>query len=174
MFDPTAYENMRVVIEGELYDRDLVGEISIIDRNDLINMAKLLRSYEVIFVKRGHEVVQCQLLLEARLENLAAELLPAQLNTKLAGVTLSIMFTFQHEKSSDLHNIIEKELIDIWGSDRTIQQRVIYEPLMPERNITTEATIKFERLIFEEQIDDLIDMLDYCLETLERVYSLTK
>lgn len=174
MFDPTAFENMRVVIEGALYDRDLVGEISIIDRNDLINMAKLSRSYEVTFIKRGQEGIQCQLLLGARLENLAAELLPAQLDTKLAGVMLSIMFTFQHEKSPNLHTIIEKELIDIWGLDRTIQQKVIYEPLIPERNMTTEATIKFERLIFEEQIDDLIDMLDYCLETLERLYQLTK
>ena len=27
MFDPTAYENMRVVLEGIFYDKDLSGDI---------------------------------------------------------------------------------------------------------------------------------------------------
>lgn len=36
MFDPTAFDNMKVVIEGAIYDLDLDGEISIIDRNDLL------------------------------------------------------------------------------------------------------------------------------------------
>ena len=43
MFDPTAYENMRVVLEGIFYDKDLSGEILVIDRNDIVNTAKLSR-----------------------------------------------------------------------------------------------------------------------------------
>ena len=49
MFDPTAFENIKVVLEGAVYDLDLNGEIIIIDRNDLINTAKLSRKYELSF-----------------------------------------------------------------------------------------------------------------------------
>ncbi|SID87142.1 Uncharacterised protein [Mycobacteroides abscessus subsp. abscessus] len=47
LFDPTAYENMKIVMEGLLYDKDLAGQISIIDRNELINTAKLSRTFEI-------------------------------------------------------------------------------------------------------------------------------
>jgi hypothetical protein len=41
MFDPTAFDNMKVVLEGALYDLDIMGEIIITDRNDLFNTAKM-------------------------------------------------------------------------------------------------------------------------------------
>ena len=47
MFDPTAFENIRVVLEGIFYDKDLEGSIMIIDRNDIMNTAKLSRTYEL-------------------------------------------------------------------------------------------------------------------------------
>ena len=49
LFDPTAFENIKVVIEGEIYDRDLSGEIFVTDRNDWFNSAKLSRKYEISF-----------------------------------------------------------------------------------------------------------------------------
>ena len=36
-------------MEGIFYDKDLSGEIVIVDRNDLINTAKLSRSYDLPF-----------------------------------------------------------------------------------------------------------------------------
>lgn len=49
MFDPTIYENVKVVLEGELYDRDLDGEITITNRSDLVDLATLSRTYVVAF-----------------------------------------------------------------------------------------------------------------------------
>ena len=77
MFDPTAFENMKVVMEGIFYDKDLSGEIIIVDRNDFINTAKLSRSYDLSFQLplAKKEKVTCKFTLSAELENLTAELL---------------------------------------------------------------------------------------------------
>lgn len=52
MFDPTAFENLKIVIEGAVYDRDFSGEILVTDRNDIINLAKLERRFEISFVDK--------------------------------------------------------------------------------------------------------------------------
>lgn len=174
MFDPTAFENMKVVLEGAIYDRDLHGEISIIDRNDVMNTAKLSRSYELTFIQNQSVAVQCQITLEAGLENLAAELLPQKLENKLAGAALSVLFKFKHEETAGLHKMINKELGGIWGTDRSFEQKVSYHPLGQEKLITTEIKIHFNRLIYEEQIDDLIDMIDYCIETIQTLKPFSK
>lgn len=174
MFDPTAYENMKVVLEGAIYDRDLHGEISIIDRNDVVNTAKLSRSYELTFFQNLSAAVQCQIKLEAGLENLAAELLPQGQERKLAGAALSVLFRFKHKETEGLHEMIDKELEGIWGEDRSFDQKVSYHPLEQEELMTTEITIHFNRLIFEEQIDDLIEMMDYCLETIQVLQPFSK
>ena len=40
MFDPTAYDNLKVILEGAVYDLDLSGELKIIERNDIVDLAK--------------------------------------------------------------------------------------------------------------------------------------
>ncbi|MGZ4162287.1 MAG: hypothetical protein ACXVNF_16040, partial [Neobacillus sp.] len=55
VFDPTAFDNMKVVIEGALYDMDIIGEIIITDRNDIMNMAKLSRRFDICFTLPNSE-----------------------------------------------------------------------------------------------------------------------
>lgn len=169
MFDPTAFENMKVVIEGALYDRDLDGEMVIINRNDLINLAKLTRTYEVTFSDEHTSPVQCTLCLTAQLENLAAELLPSNLNTKLAGANLSIQFQMKHRNTPLLHNKIEEELLSIWGTGRTFLHQVTLNPFEQSDIISKTITLQFNRLILEDQIDDLTHMIDYILNSIEKI-----
>ena len=70
MFDPTAFENMRVVMEGILYDKDLSGDIMIVDRNDVINTAKMSRNFDLSFQLKSSFVskVTCKVTLKANLE----------------------------------------------------------------------------------------------------------
>lgn len=49
MFDPTAFDNLKVVLEGIVYDMDLNGMIQILDRNDFVNIAKMERTYNISF-----------------------------------------------------------------------------------------------------------------------------
>src|SRR5689334_1471885 len=106
MFDPTAFENMKVVLEGAVYDLDLNGDITIIDRNDFINTAKLSRKYELKFKPENFSKVTASIVLEAELENLAAELLPVSLSEQKAGCRIRLFFSFEHQD-----NIVDYEKI---------------------------------------------------------------
>ncbi|WP_079509476.1 hypothetical protein [Mesobacillus jeotgali] len=168
MFDPTAFENIKVVIEGEIYDRDLSGEIIVVDRNDWINTAKLSRKYEISFTLNDYPAgeISAAMTLEAGLENLSAELLGKGRTHQLAGCEVGITFSLLHKYDDAIFQIIQKELDEIWGSQRVIAQAVHLAPLREKPLIRNVASISFNRLVYEEQIDDLTEMIEYMVDSL--------
>ena len=171
MFDPTAFENMRVVMEGAFYDRDLSGDISIVDRNDIINTAKLSRIFDLSFKLNSASIsiVTCRLTLEANLKNLAAELLPTPGSEKQAGCMVKIEFLFEHDSNDSITLEVDRILRKIWGENRTIQQIIRYEPLESSPIKHQNALISFDRTIGEDQMDDLLDMMEYMMLTIEKI-----
>ncbi|MGG1674721.1 hypothetical protein ACIFOT_03110 [Neobacillus sp. NRS-1170] len=168
MFDPTAFDNMKVVIEGALYDFDLSGEIIITDRNDIINMAKMSRSFDLSFQLPAGSVT-ARIEMESKLVNLAAELLPSSLPEKLAGSYVKLQFFLKHLENASDFQAIETIFLDIWGEKRKITQYVEYNPLNKPRKIKNTIAIDFERIIGEEQMDDLIEMTDFMVTTMEQL-----
>jgi hypothetical protein len=168
MFDPTAFDNMKVVIEGALYDLDIIGEIMITDRNDLINLSKMSRKFDVSF-QLPNSTVTAKIELSSNLVNLAAELLPALLSEQKAGSHLSLEFLYDHEIKEIDYQTIESILLDVWGSTRKITQTVHYHPLEVERKRNHVITIEFDRLIREDQIDDLVEMTEFIMTTLKKL-----
>jgi len=55
MFDPTVFDNLKVVLEGAIYDLDLKGQTQIIDRSDLVDLAKLTRTYSIALANKHVE-----------------------------------------------------------------------------------------------------------------------
>lgn len=169
MFDPTAFENMKVVLEGALYDLDLDEEIIITDRNDFINAAKLARKYEIHFkIKEGSSGVTAKLVLEAGLENLAAELLTSSLSEERSGCLIYLAFSFDHTRKIIDYEKIEKMMANIWG-ERKITHSVLFYPLQKEKRMHSEIMIEFDRLVHEEQLNDLASMIDVMITTLYRL-----
>ncbi|MEH6987331.1 hypothetical protein [Cytobacillus firmus] len=163
MFDPTAFENMKVVMEGGFYDRDLIGEIRIVDRNDMINSAKMSRRYDLTFtdLAEGLAEIYCTYIMEAGLDNLAAELLPQRKTEMLAGCRISVNFKIKHQHDHKKFREIREVLEQIWGRGRNIEQTVKYSPENTQGLAETETIITFNRLVQEEQIDDLHEMINY-------------
>ena len=156
-------------MEGIFYDKDLSGEIIIVDRNDFINTAKLSRSYDLSFQLplAKKEKVICKFTLSAELENLTAELL--QISDDLAGCTSKIEFIMQHEYSEPLFLHIEELLSSIWGSKRAIKLTVCRDSIKSHEKVLYTGTVSFNRIIHEDQLDDLTEMTDYMLMTLKRL-----
>ncbi|MCQ6273971.1 hypothetical protein JMM81_03130 [Bacillus sp. V3B] len=171
MFDPTAYENMRVVLEGIFYDKDLSGEIMIVDRNDIINTAKLSRIYDLSFqlsTSPSSRVI-CRMKLKADIENLTAELLSSAFSNKVAGCMVTIEFLFEHNDDESFLIEIERVLKQIWGEERTIKLMVCREPLISLQKAKYTAHISFGRIIREDQVDDLTEMTEYMMKTLHKL-----
>src|SRR4051794_1954411 len=111
MFDPTAFDNMKVVIEGALYDLDLSGQIIIIDRNDVVNIAKMSRSFDVYFTLPESEVT-AMIEIKSDLINLAAELLPDSHAEKQSGCYMKLQFIHQGITDDKPLKKIQSILID--------------------------------------------------------------
>jgi hypothetical protein len=171
MFDPTAFENMKVVMQGALYDLDISGEIVITDRNDLINMAKMSRCFELTFelAEGNRRKISAKIIMESRLSNLAAELLSDFLPNNLAGCEIILQFLIHDTEINEDFKAIEKTLQDIWGPKRKISQIVQYNPLTPNEKQVDFITVEFDRVIREEQIDDLVEMIEFMITTLRRL-----
>jgi hypothetical protein len=168
MFDPTAYENMKVVVEGYLYDKDFDGEISISERNDVINIAKLSREYSISFqLKETNKEHFAIIRIKAGIENFAAELLPVQIEPNHIGSFVELEFVVHHPHKEDFYTLIQTELQHLWGEKRTIQQQVRFNPISSSESIENRIMVHFNRLVLEEQIDDLKAICDHMIETLK-------
>ncbi|MBP3038969.1 hypothetical protein J9303_05535 [Bacillaceae bacterium Marseille-Q3522] len=170
MFDPTAYENLKVVIEGAVYDRDLNGEIRITDRNNIVNLSKLSRTCEVSFTTAFDDTLTCKIQLEGTLENFIAERISTLEDKNLAGCTLRL---FYHYKLMQNHSFdfqeIKKILLSIWGKERTVKLQLSHDPLFPDRKYDFTAEITFNRIITENQVDDLMRVVEHSIKTMDKV-----
>ncbi|WP_026563850.1 hypothetical protein [Bacillus sp. UNC41MFS5] len=168
MFDPTAFDNMKVVIEGALYDLDISGEIVISDRNDTVNMAKMSRTFDISF-RLPEKKVMATIELKSGLVNLAAELLPSLQSEEQAGSMLSLQFRTTKDELDIDFTTLKAHLMDIWGPTRTITQSVLYDPLRIDSVHALIITIEFDRLIHEDQIEDLVEMTEFIITTLKKL-----
>ncbi|GAA3327145.1 hypothetical protein GCM10020331_065930 [Ectobacillus funiculus] len=76
MFDPTVFENLKVVAEGAVYDLDLAGAILVTNRRDVIDLASMSRTYSIAFMLRDAEYdITALFSLTADVKNLAGEIL---------------------------------------------------------------------------------------------------
>lgn len=173
MFDPTAFDNMKVVIEGAFYDRDIGGELVITDRNDLVNLAKMSRQFDISFKLSGRSgKVSAKYAMESQLVNLAAELLPGYGLEPHAGCKIRLDFEVEQDEIGLDFKALDTLFQEIWGPGREISQFVRYNPMDRERMNTCTVTVEFARLIGEEQMDDLVEMVDFIVRTLEQLESL--
>ncbi|WP_433742739.1 hypothetical protein [Falsibacillus pallidus] len=159
MFDPTAYENLKVVLEGALYDLDLSGEIKVIGRKDLIDLASLSRLYEVtaaLSSKESH--IAASIRLEAGMKQLASELL--DLTDSSPGVVAEIEFKGDRDDLTDRNINLIKEM---WGTDRLYEENNIISSLKPPAR---SLLLTFDRMITEEMVDDLLEMTHHTVKTL--------
>ncbi|MDQ0482029.1 hypothetical protein [Guptibacillus hwajinpoensis] len=159
MFDPTIYENVKVVLEGELYDRDLEGEISIINRKDLVDLASLSRMYEVQFNENPQ--VRVTIGLFADLASFSAEQL--EIEDSNPGCEINISFDVLISDTEECAKI-EEDIRSIWGYRPSIQQKVSFV-YNQEEELTSHIQLEFNRRINEDQISDLSELIEYAIQT---------
>ncbi|TDL82668.1 hypothetical protein [Peribacillus frigoritolerans] len=162
MFDPTAFDNLKVVLEGAIYDADLGGAITVIDRKDLVDLAAMSRSYQNTFqLKEGKKAASAEFHLVMNVSQLSGELL------KTAAVPGCEVILFFHVRTPENKTYIKSIVEDLWGAHQAVTHRISYGVPFEVYHHTFE--VQFNRLIGEEQIDDLIAMADHAIDTLEKI-----
>jgi hypothetical protein len=168
LFDPTIYENMKVIIEGAVYDLDLAGEILVTNRSDQVELSTMSRSYSIQFKLLGIGDTLTELYLSASTEDLSAEIL--ENTTMNPGCTLQIGFQMKLHHQEDYCNMIEESLFEIWGNECAITQRLSYiYGNNQESAYTDEIYLDFGRKFSEAIIEDIPSLLEHVVLSLGKL-----
>jgi hypothetical protein len=168
MFDPTVYENLKVVIEGEIYDRDLEGEIAIIDRQDQVNLATMSRTYSLTFQSLScSPLFHATVHLEAAPSDLYGEILEKDENF---GCKLLLVINGPINDVTKTPPIISEKLEILWDRRPTISQQVYFDWSKGKKTTYySKTTLYFDRKINEEHISDFSEIISLLIDSLEVV-----
>lgn len=174
MFDPTIFDNLKVVVEGIVYDLDLDGTISITNRNDLINLATMSREYSVSF--RAYEnspLTSSTLKLEAHSKDLYGEILEEDELSEI-GCTLTLIIKSPLGDLERTPMTIEEKLGALWEHRPTIHQCINFDWKKEKDFIYfNEISLVFDRKINEDQISDIPEMIKLLLKSMKIVEEIT-
>ncbi|HHY73487.1 MAG TPA: hypothetical protein GX497_09730 [Bacillus bacterium] len=170
MFDPTIFDNLKVVAEGAVYDLDLQGEIVIMNRTDQIDLATLSRYYAITFraINQAEDSVHGELRIYAGVDDLAAEILEKA--DESIGCYIEVVFSTSIDQLEEDCEAIWHVLLEIWGNRPTVTQKVSFDyvPGQAARLVDT-IILKFARKIGEAQADDLPVIVDYMVQSIDRL-----
>ncbi|RXT04911.1 hypothetical protein [Ammoniphilus sp. CFH 90114] len=169
MFDPTIYENLKVVVEGAVYDLDEVGVILVTDRIDRIDLSTMSRYYAIQFREKDEAAgdTVAEIRLYAGMEDLAAEILERE--ERFAGCRVEVSFK---KRVVDLEREcahIEKLLQEVWQNRPMIKQVISFAYGQAGRSYENQITVAFGRKINEEQIEDMTMLIDHVLHSVQQL-----
>ncbi|KKB37705.1 hypothetical protein [Bacillus thermotolerans] len=159
MFDPTAFDNIKFIMQAEVYDRELEGLLRVQDRKDQIDLAKLSREASITFSLKARPRLSVMLSISSSLEKLAGELLDIPEATP--GVMLEITYS---GGETVLTTRRMDQLEEQWGEGRRYERLKIESN---QRETIYKHHIHFNRLITEDMIEEFGALVDFIMETLD-------
>lgn len=169
MFDPTIYENLKVVVEGAVYDLDDVGVILVTNRTDRVELSTMSRYYAIQFREKEEAAgdAAAEIRLYAQMEDLAAEILEKE--ERFAGCHVEIAFQKTIEDVERECVQIESILREIWQNRPAIRQEISFIYGEESRSYRNHIIVDFGRKINEEQIEDMATLIDHVLHSVQRL-----
>ncbi|WP_309120238.1 hypothetical protein [Paenibacillus sp.] len=174
MFDPTIFDNWKVVFEGALYDLDREGAVEVIGREDLVDLASMSRSFR-IGARRTGGGCRAEIRLTSGLADFAAERYELRLTELGApGIRLELRFTLPGERICEAR-ALHDALVPLWGAEAEVCHRVRIEldPAAPPDAAASsggsayEIDILFHEKRDEERIGDVDEWLERLLASLD-------
>jgi hypothetical protein len=173
LFDPTIYDNLKVVFEGALYDLDREGRVLVSGREDLIDLAAMARTFRMQVEKSGG-LCKAKVELCSGLVDFASELRRMHLAGEVPGCELGIQFWLPESlitHSEAIHTYLE----DVWGEVALPRhERIsIFQPGTTQpvevgaREGTYKISLVFRNKIDEDNMEDIVPLLDHLVGTLE-------
>jgi len=123
MFDPTIFENWKVVVEGAIYDLDREGRIEVVSRQDLVDLAGLSRTFRMSAQFPGGHT-EAELILTSELSDFVGEWFHLRVDGDRApGIRFAVKLTLPGERIRDAAGTHEF-LQTLWGGGVEITHRV--------------------------------------------------
>lgn len=179
MFDPTIFDNLKVVFEGALYDLDHDGRVLVSGREDIVDIAQMSRTFR-LQVRKPDSEIYATLVLTSGLLDFAGELRRIHLADQLPGCELAIQFQLpvSHVQQA---SAIDRHFQTVWGEVAEVRQEVITvlvpdvsedaDPIvsanMNSRLDRYRIGLEFRAKIDEDNITDVESLLQHLVATME-------
>ena len=176
MFDPTIFENLKVAFENRLYDLDNIeGSVTVTGRRDLLDLAVMSRELTLQFVLAGGDTgkgtAEAELVLGAPLSELAAEILETP--GAVPGCGLLIRFRLWVSDPDRDCAEIGQIVHDVWEPQLPPVQTLSYTYGEERARWLDTVEVRFNRMVNEEQMEDIPELLGYAVHTLERLAAIS-
>ncbi|MGV3488530.1 MAG: hypothetical protein ACO1OC_08095 [Tuberibacillus sp.] len=163
MFDPTVFDNLKVVLEGAIYELDFKGQISIVDRSDIVDLAKMSRAYSLTLANKH---VEGLVEISTDVENWSGEIMEAGTDFPCH---LFIQFFMRIDDIDMECSAIKFRLSQIWRTYKPkIEQQItfIYNNNVEKSIFHNQINLFFNEPIDESFITDIPHLISLVVETL--------
>jgi hypothetical protein len=167
MFDPTVFDNLKVVFEGAMYDLELGGSLQIAKRTDSVELSAMSRAFGMEAARKTGGTSVGSFLLTASLADLAAELLAQP--DKFPGCGLELAFLFPVAQFERDCSLAADKMKEIWGEEQTISQQLQTEFGREPLKWRSRLTVGFTRKLDERHIDDIPSLLEHFMLSLKQL-----
>ncbi|MFC0188586.1 hypothetical protein ACFFJY_09825 [Fictibacillus aquaticus] len=168
MFHPSVYDNLKVVLEGAVYDADFEEKILISGRSDLMDMATAVRQYKVSFkLRESSEEIIGHVSISSSLEALYQEKIKDR--PENAGCLLEYSIALPVEDIDIECADIQKVLQNRYGHSADVQQHLSYQFGKPRGKYNNLVTIRYRQEVGEDEIPFLENSLPLFFEALEEI-----
>ena len=151
MYDPTAYENIKVLFEGMVYDFDLEGKITVIVRNDYINLADLSRTFNLTFVNKedSNKDFTMKMQISSTFQQLASEWYPLAAEP---GAKLTIDLVVHKPLNEILEKRVAKQIKQEFEQSYKIKY---FKKIFSDQQQSYQFTLERFGLLTEENMDNI-------------------
>jgi hypothetical protein len=170
VFDPTAFDNWKVVVEGALYDLDREGQLCVVGREDLVDLAQMSREFR-IRVREAESTSQAEMQLYSSMTDFFGERHEAILSDNYpAGIRMNWVLTLPGERLKDAQELHDR-LESMWHTEAEIRHsvRVNIDPRNPPDPASEHDSEYIIRIDFREKWSE--DKLEHCDTLLDRLLS---
>ncbi len=161
MFDPTVFDNLKVVIEGYIYDMDMDHQISVTDRSDIIDLASMSRRYSISYKGIKNKRKTAKLQIEMSHHELSGELLQTK---RKPGCIVTLIF-LESQDSKEYDEILYKKLKKSWGH-HFVTLFLTKELTMTSCNYHHKYMVEFQTSFGEDDLEELQKIVDHSIELL--------
>ena len=158
MFDPTIFDNLKIVLEGAVYDRDLDMRWAVLHREDLVDLASMGRTFIISFSQKDKPVVVATVELSSDIRDFSGEWLSD--SERKPGCIFLVKFVTSIDNLDQCESI-KLNLLDIWGGRPLIQQHLTFTWPQKAEHWQVEIVLHFERKFDETNIMDIENVLDH-------------
>ncbi|MDQ0228843.1 hypothetical protein [Metabacillus malikii] len=164
MFDPTVFDNLKVIIEGYIYDLEAEGSVVLNGRSDVIDIATMSRHYSITYAKGTNNKQLATLELSMNQRQLAGELL-RQLKSPGCHIKLVFYEQLQYEGQDE---ILMKKINKLWGLHE-IKHSTTKEISSNIESYHFRYEVNFSTLFREgeEEIEGLLNLIDTSVSLLK-------